>query len=239
LEGAPDETKSYLCLDPINTRYHIRYRVQCDTISDISVNIGTPKLGHRYRNKKKGITRYRHFCTRYPPISANLRRYLPRYYTDIGRYRRIPVSCHLRYREFFHRYRRKRRYRRRYDADIGRYRRTPRKLPPPISGFSPTSAPICIRYVPDIENNIRIYRDRRHFSMTSSPICNQYQNIPISGFHDIGAIFPISGPPAPTRMSHRPHWQQPPAGGRAGRRRATAQALQQAQPLDPRHARTF
>ncbi len=34
-------------------------------------------------------------------------------------------------------------------------------------------------------------------------------------------------------------WQQLPAGGRAGRRRATAQALQQAQPLDPRHAQTF
>ena len=89
---------------------------------------------------------------------------------------------------------------------------------------------------PILQNNIRIYRPRRHFSMTSSLICNQYQNIPISGFHDIGAIFPILGPPAPT--SHR-HWQQPPAGGRAGRRRATAQALQQAQPLDPRHAQTF
>jgi hypothetical protein len=72
--------------------------------------------------------------------------------------------------------------------------------------------------------------------MTSVLICNQYQNIPTSGFHDIGVIFPILGPPAPT--SHR-HWQQPPAGGRAGRRRATAQALQQAQPLDPRHAQTF
>jgi hypothetical protein len=207
LEGAPDETKSYQCQDPINTRYHIRYRVQCDTISDSLVNIGTPKLGHRYRNKKKGITRYRHFCTRHPPISANLRRYLPRYYTDIGGYRRIPVSCHLRYREFFHRYRRKRRYRSRYYTDIGRIIGVisvyTRFLPSPISGFSPTSAPICIRYVPDIENNIRIYRDRRQFSMTSAPICSQYQNIPISAIHDIGENYPISGPPAP--MPHR-HW---------------------------------
>ena len=89
---------------------------------------------------------------------------------------------------------------------------------------------------PILQNNIRIYRDRRQFSMTSFPRCNQYQIIPTSAFHDIGAIFPILGPPAPT--SHR-HWQQPPAGGRAGRRRATAQALQQAQPLDPRHAQTF
>jgi hypothetical protein len=79
---------------------------------------------------------------------------------------------------------------------------------------------------PILQNNIRIYRPRRHFSMTSSLICNQYQNIPISGFPDIGAIFPILGPPAPT--SHR-HWQQPPAGGRAGRRSRPAGPL-------PRHS---
>ena len=206
--------------------------MKCDAISDSSlssVNIGTPKLGHRYRNKKKGITRYRHFCTRYPPISANLRRYRLRYYTDIGRYRRIPVSCHLRYREFFHRYRQKRRYRRRYDADIGRYRRTPRFLPPPISGFLPTSAPICIRYVPDIENNIRIYRDRRQFSMTSAPICSQYQNIPTSAFHDIGANYMISGP-----IYYLPRRCRPPPAALA-----TVQALQPVQPLGPLPAWTL
>ena len=129
-----------------------------------------------------------------------------------------------------------RQYRPRYYTNIGVISVYTRNLASPISGFSPTSAPICIRYVPDIENNIRIYRDRRQFSMTSAPICSQYQNIPISALHDIGANYPISGPPAP--MPHR-HWQPPPAGGRAGRLRATAQALQQAQPLDPRHARTF
>ncbi len=107
-----------------------------------------------------------------------------------------------------------------------------RNLASQISGFSRTSA----RYVPNIAKNITIYRDGRQFSTTSFPMCNQYHNIPISAFHDIGANYTISGPPAP--MSHR-HWQPPPAGGRAGRRRATAQALQQAQPLDPRHARTF
>jgi hypothetical protein len=93
-----------------------------------------------------------------------------------------------------------------------------------------------LRYVPDIANNITIYRDRRQLSTTSFPMCNQYHNIPISAFYDIGANYTISGPPAP--MPRR-HWQPPPAGRRAGRRRATAQALQQAQPLDPRHARTF
>ena len=90
------------------------------------------------------------------------------------------------------------------------------------------------RYGPDIANNITIYRDRRQFSTTSFPMWNQYRNIPRSAVYDIGAIHTISGPPAP--MPRR-HWQPPPAGGRAGRRRATAQALQQAQPLDPRHAR--
>jgi hypothetical protein len=33
--------------------------------------------------------------------------------------------------------------------------------------------------------------------------------------------------------------RQPSPASRAGRRRAAAQALQQVQPLDPRHARTF
>jgi hypothetical protein len=99
------------------------------------------------------------------------------------------------------------------------------------------------QYVPDIANNITIYRDRRQFSPTSFQMCNQYHNIPIPAFDDIGVAvsYTISAPPAPMRP-HRPghwHWQPPPAGGRAGRRRATAQALQQAQPLDPRHSRTF
>jgi hypothetical protein len=89
------------------------------------------------------------------------------------------------------------------------------------------------RNVPDIANNITIYRHRRQFSTTSFPMSNQYHNIPISTFHDIGVNYTISGPPAP--MPRR----QPPPASRAGRRRATAQALQQVQPLDPRHARTF
>ena len=81
--------------------------------------------------------------------------------------------------------------------------------------------------------HIAIYRDRHQFSMTSFPMWNQYRNILRSAFYDIGANYTISGPPAP--MPRR----QPPPTSRAGRRRATAQALQQGQPLDPRHARTF
>jgi hypothetical protein len=64
-------------------------------------------------------------------------------------------------------------------------------------------------------------------------MCNQYHNILISAFYEIGANYTISGPPAPMLC------RQPPPASRTGRRRATAQALQQVQPLDPRHARIF
>ena len=70
------------------------------------------------------------------------------------------------------------------------------------------------RYVPDIANNITIYRHRREFSTTSFPMCMQYHNIPISAFHDIGAIYTISGPI---------YYLPPPP---AALRLATVQALQ-------------
>ena len=137
-----------------------RYRI-VQTISEYQNSV--TDIGTRSHN----LRRYRrHIGPDMTPISANLRRYLLRYDIDIGVNYGTPVSCHLRYREFFHRYRRKRRYRGRYYTDIGVisvYTRT--KLPPLISGFSPTSAPICTRY------------------------CKQYQNIPRSAsiFNDIGS----------------------------------------------------
>ncbi len=88
---------------------------------------------------------------------------------------------------------------------------------------------------PILQNNIAIYQDRRQTSTTSFPMWNQYRNIPRSSVYDLEAKLAnhtISGPPAP--MPRR----QPPSAGRAGRHRATAQAFQQVQPLDPRHSRT-
>ncbi len=86
---------------------------------------------------------------------------------------------------------------------------------------------------PILQNNFAIYRDRRQISTTSFPMWNQYRNIPRSAVYDIEANHTISEPPA--RMPCR----QPPAASHAGRRKATAQALQQVQPLHPRHALTF
>ena len=131
-------------------------------------------------------------------------------------YRSIPVSCHLRYRENLIRYRRFFRYRTRYRA---RYSCLPVSFHLRYRVFRRYR----LRYVSDIANNIGIYGYRRQKHTTSPPMWNQYRNIPISALlryrgqnHDIGA--------AGADVA------QPPPAGRAGPRRATAQAWSSARP---------